>query len=139
MADTAGYFYDVLMVLQEKAEAARAKKKGMAVPVLVAANKQDLFAAIPAELVKEKLEAEIDRVRRTRSRGIVDANVNPSAFDKEEAMLAGDNEAGKFTFDALEMETDVKVDVIGGTLRSEDGNDKTAGVREWEHWIAGCL
>lgn len=57
LRDTATYLHDVLLILQK-----RAQKKGksspkiaMEVPVLVAANKQDLFTALPPNSVRERL------------------------------------------------------------------------------------
>lgn len=78
LRDTANYLHDVLLALQQRAlsKGKHAERVAEEVPVLVAANKQDLFTALPPGSVREKLEAEIDRIRKSRSKGLMDASVD---------------------------------------------------------------
>jgi signal recognition particle receptor subunit beta len=39
----------------------------------------------------------------------------------------------------LEDATGIKVDVIGGAVRSDEDADPGSGVRRWEEWIGSCL
>ncbi|KAL7892744.1 signal recognition particle receptor beta subunit domain-containing protein [Trichoderma sp. SZMC 28014] len=56
LAPTAAYLYDMLLFLQKRATS-KGKDKA-AIPVLIAANKMDLFTALPATMVKSHLEME---------------------------------------------------------------------------------
>ncbi|TQS31362.1 hypothetical protein Golomagni_08357, partial [Golovinomyces magnicellulatus] len=67
LAPTAAYLYEVLLFLQKKASS-RGKDKA-SVPVMIAANKMDLFTALPASKIKTYLETEITRIRSSRSKG----------------------------------------------------------------------
>ncbi|KAL6253022.1 hypothetical protein RBB50_000742 [Rhinocladiella similis] len=130
--DTAVYLHDTLLALQRRATS---KTKGKtATPVLVAANKQDLFTALPAGAVKERLQAEIERVRVSKSKGLTTVGQEPDA-DGEDHVLGGGGEE-VFTFKLMEDEYDIKVDVLGGAVKGEEAGK---GVRRWEEWIGGCL
>ncbi|KAF3491144.1 uncharacterized protein GIQ15_00661 [Arthroderma uncinatum] len=128
LADIARYVYDVLIILHHRTSSTRTRRT----PVLVIANKQDLFAAIPPKMVKDKLEAEIEAVRETRRKGVV----NPDADEEDETDALGEQ---PFTFQLLEDEAGVKVDFVGGSVRDDDRDDATAGVRAWEEWMGRCL
>ncbi|KAK2880043.1 hypothetical protein FQN49_000621 [Arthroderma sp. PD_2] len=127
LADIARYLYDVLTILYRRSSSTRTRST----PVLVAANKQDLFAAIPPKMVKDKLEAEIEAVRETRRKGLI----NPDAEDDETDSLGEQ----PFTFQLLEDESGVKVDFLGGSVTADDRDDATSGVRSWEEWMGQCL
>lgn len=137
LADTAAYLYDVLLLLQKRAGATRSSKAPPAVAVLIAANKSDLFTALPAKLVKSSLEKELGRIRRTRSKGLLDSGVG-----SEELAIGGDEaddwlgEYGseQFKFDQM-REFDVFVDVEGGAVLGE----KEADVDRWWTWIGKKL
>ncbi|PGH17991.1 hypothetical protein AJ80_04612 [Polytolypa hystricis UAMH7299] len=137
LRDAAGYLHDTLLTLQRRVYRGgkRLPKKAPDTPVLVAANKQDLFAALPAGSVRERLEAEIEKIRHSKRRGLLDASVNPMGGDEEEQEMLGGDEIQAFTFAALQEETGVKVDVVGGAVKG-DGAD---GVRRWEEWVGMCL
>lgn len=140
LRDYAGYLYDILLVLQ-KVVLSRGKssvKSGASIPILVAANKQDLFTALPPGSVKQKLESEIDRIRQTRQKGLLDASAGPKHDEDEDEVLGGDG--GAFTFQGLEDDIGVKVDVVGGFAKVENEKDASAtGIRKWEEWIGSCL
>lgn len=133
--DTAEYLHDILLLLQKRAHAnpkgRRRKGETTITNVLIAANKQDLFTALPPTTIKSKLEKEIDVVRKTRARGLMTAGTEGD--DEEEKESLGRDEG--FTFMTFEDDTGMRVEVVGGSARGEEG----AGVRRWEEWIGGCL
>ncbi|KAK1984221.1 signal recognition particle receptor beta subunit [Colletotrichum cereale] len=131
LAPTAGYLYDVLLCLQKRAASSKSSKPPAPVPVLVAANKTDLFTALPGALVRSSLEAEITRIRSSRSKGLLDSGVGIDDVGSEEHDdWLGAYGTEKFTFDQL-REFDVEVDVIAGNvIGSGSGPDK------WWSWIA---
>jgi signal recognition particle receptor subunit beta len=141
LRDAAGYLHDVLLLLQKDAlnKGRSFSKVGDRVSVLVAANKQDLFTALPPGSVRDKLETEIDRIRKSRRRGLMDAGVGSGINEDEEEVLGGDDGHGTFSFNSLEGEVGIKVDVIGGAVKAEGDADIGAGVRKWEEWIGMCL
>ncbi|PLN77459.1 P-loop containing nucleoside triphosphate hydrolase protein [Aspergillus taichungensis] len=142
LRDTASYLYDVLFVLQRRA----LKKKGKNVakvageiPVLVAANKQDLFTALPPGSVRQCLEAEIDRIRKSKSKGLMDANTDFGAGEEEDDILGSNDVNDTFTFDLLGDEIGISVEVVGGAVKGDEEGNLGAGVRKWEEWIGQCL
>ena len=129
---TAAYLYDVLLALQRRMSGGRGSKAPPSVPVLIAANKLDLFTALPAALVKSNLEAELGRIRATRSKGLLDSGVGTDdlAASAEEADgWLGEYGSDKFSFKQM-LEFDTEVDVIGGNVLG-DG----PGVDKWWKWI----
>jgi signal recognition particle receptor subunit beta len=132
--DTAAYLHDTLLALQRRTTGKGSKKPKTALPVLIAANKQDLFTALPAGAVKDRLQSEIERVRTSRSKGL-SAVGQDTDEDVGEDVLGGGGE-DKFTFKLLEEEYDTKIDVIGGAVKGEEAGK---GVRRWLEWIGGCL
>ncbi|PNY18830.1 Uncharacterized protein TCAP_07487 [Tolypocladium capitatum] len=134
LAPTAAYLYDVLLYLQKKATGAGGHSKGAkakAVPVLVAANKMDLFTALPATMVKAHLETELTRIRASRSKGLLDSGVGMDDVGSEEQDgWLGEYGSEKFSFEQM-REFDIDVDVVGGSVMAED-----ADVDRWWWWIA---
>ncbi|KAF4484065.1 Signal recognition particle receptor subunit beta [Colletotrichum fructicola Nara gc5] len=131
LAPSASYLYDVLLGLQKRASSSKTSKPPAPIPVLVAANKVDLFTALPGALVKTSLEAEITRIRASRSKGLLDSGVGIDDIGSEEHDdWLGAYGTEKFTFDQL-REFDVEVDVVAGNVSgSGPGADK------WWSWIA---
>ncbi|AEO69067.1 uncharacterized protein THITE_2119067 [Thermothielavioides terrestris NRRL 8126] len=137
LAAAAEYLYEVLLALQRRFSARRGSRAPPAVPVLVAANKLDLFTALPAALVKSQLEAELGRIRRARSKGLLDSGVGVEdelAGGGGGMGEEGDNWLGaygseKFSFKEM-MEFDIEVEVIGGNVVG-DG----PGADKWWRWI----
>ncbi|PWY63896.1 P-loop containing nucleoside triphosphate hydrolase protein [Aspergillus heteromorphus CBS 117.55] len=141
LRDTASYLHDVLLILQN-----RALKKGKSpmktaseIPVLVAANKQDLFTALPPASVREKLETEIDRIRKSRSKGLMEASVDAGVDEDEEDMLGSNDARHSFSFGSLEKDIGLVVDVVGGAVKGDEKGNFESGVRKWEEWIGQCL
>lgn len=134
LADAAAYLYDVLLRLQKRMGSTKSSKAPPAIPVLVAANKTDLFTALPAKLVKSNLEKELGRIRRTRSKGLLDSGVGA-----DDIVAGGDDadewlgEYGSDEFKFAQMrEFDIEVEVEGGAVLGEKAN-----VDNWWAWIAG--
>lgn len=135
---TAEYLYDVLLLLQKRHTQGKTSKDPQAVPVLVAANKQDVFTSLPAGLVKSKLEEEIAKVRKTRSKGLLDSGIgmeDDTGADEESNWL-GEYGAQEFKFTQM-AEHGVDATILGGNVTG-DGNDKGA-VDEWWAWIGENL
>ncbi|GAB1320032.1 hypothetical protein MFIFM68171_10242 [Madurella fahalii] len=133
LAPTAEYLYDVLLALQRRFHKRRGSRAPPSLPVLVAANKLDLFTALPAALVKSNLEAELGRIRKARSKGLLDSGVGvgdaAGPSDEEGDDWLGGYGNDKFTFKEM-MEFDVEVEVIGGNVMG-DG----PGADKWWKWI----
>lgn len=129
LAETAGYLYEVLLFLQKRAVSKDAKKGP--VPVLIAANKMDLFTAIPSTLVKTNLENELTRIRASRSKGLLDsgADVDELGAEEQDAWL-GEYGSEKFSFKQMQ-EFDIDVEVLPGNVTG-DG----PGADKWWWWIA---
>jgi signal recognition particle receptor subunit beta len=134
LKDAAAYLHDVLLHLQRKKAGKGSSKAKAEISVLIAANKQDLFTALPPGAVRERLETEIERVRQSKSKRLVDVGDNRED-DDEDGMLGGGGE-DKFRFKMLEDEYGIKVELAGGAVRGEEAGK---GVERWEHWIGGCL
>jgi signal recognition particle receptor subunit beta len=137
LSDAAEYLHDILLVLQ-KAYTNAKTSKAREIPFLVAANKLDLFTALPAAAVKSTLEREITRIRETRARGLLSVGTlgkgeglggNDEEGDEEKETLGGTGD-GDFKFKAME-EWNVRIDVVGGNALG----DESPGVDGWWEWI----
>ncbi|KAL2264258.1 hypothetical protein VTK26DRAFT_9034 [Humicola hyalothermophila] len=131
LATAASYLYDVLLALQKRFQRRGGSRAPASVPVLVAANKLDLFTALPAALVKSRLEGELTRIRRARSKGLLDSGVgadDAAAVEDEDDWLGAMGD-GKFRFEDM-MEFDIEVEVIGGNVVGEG-----PGADRWWKWI----
>ena len=132
LRQTADYLHDVLLVLQKRVgtKAAKALKE---VPVLIAANKMDLFTALPVALVKSSLEGEITKVRISRSKGLLDSGIGMDDADDEKDDWLGEMGSKEFKFSQME-EFDIAVEVAGGNVLG-DG----LIVDKWWKWISERL
>ena len=133
LRDTASYLHDVLLNLQRRITGKGTSKAKTDISVLIAANKQDLFTALPAGAVKDRLQTEIERVRSSRSKGL--SSVGQETSEDDDDILGGGGEE-KFSFKLIEDEYRIRVEVIGGAVRGEEAGK---GVRKWEEWIGGLL
>jgi signal recognition particle receptor subunit beta len=140
LREAAGYLHDVLLHLQKQVAAGKLPKGRRHIPVLIAANKMDLFTSLPANMVRASLEAEITRQRSTRARGIagvgsagigegLDTGADPDAGHDENDALAGESQ-GKFEF-ARMADWGIGVTVVGGSAAGEE-----ASVDKWWDWVA---
>ncbi|RWA14219.1 hypothetical protein EKO27_g864 [Xylaria grammica] len=132
LADVATYLYHILLALQKRTGSGRTSRSPNAVHVLIAANKLDLFTALPAVLVRSNLEAELGRIRQSRSKGLLDSGVGTDEIGSEEQdSWLGEYGSEKFTF-AQMREFDIEVDVISGSI--QEGN-----VDKWWDWISSRI
>jgi signal recognition particle receptor subunit beta len=135
--EAAEYLHDVLLALQKRYTEAKTSKGPKEIPVLIAANKQDLFVALPEDLVKDKLEKAISEVRRTRATGLKDAGVALTGEEEmvdEEREWLGEGGEGPFEFQQME-EVGTSVVVRGGNVLGSEGSD----AKKWFEWIAEHL
>jgi len=141
LSDAAEYLHDVLLELQKAYNTAKTSK-AREIPFLIAANKMDLFTALPAPAVKSTLEREVTRIRETRAKGLLGVGTlgkneglggNDEDRDEEREVLGGTSE-GDFKFKAME-EWNVTIDVVGGNAVGEE----SPGVDGWWDWIGAQL
>jgi signal recognition particle receptor subunit beta len=133
LRDTAIYLHDTLLALQRIQTGKEKRKNGF--HVLIAANKQDLFTALPPGTVRSLLDKEVNGVKQSRSRGLVAVDKNEDADDAEETVLGGGGE-GAVSFRTLHKDYDIAIDVLPGSVRGEEAGK---GIRMWEAWIGSCL
>ena len=136
LRQTAEYLHDLLLLLQKRANT-KTLRAPTDLPVLVAANKLDLFTALPAPLVKTALESEITKIRNSRNKGLLDSGIGMDSIDSgagEEREWLGEGGDGKFEFAQME-ESNVKVSVVGGNVVGAEGAD----VQAWWGWIGENL
>ena len=94
----AEYLHDVLLLLQKRLTSSKTSKGPKEMHVLVAANKMDLFTALPATIVKNTLEKEISKVRDSRSKGLLDSGAGrDDEVDDNEEWL-GETGSTQFKF-----------------------------------------
>ncbi|KAK1819141.1 hypothetical protein LTR12_006456 [Friedmanniomyces endolithicus] len=134
LTETAEYLYDVLLLLQKRHTQGKTSKGPLAIPVLLVANKQDVFTSLPAGLVKSKLEEELGKVRQTRSKGLLDSGIgmDDDGEADEESNWLGEYGAKGFKF-AQMREHGVEIEVVGMSTNAE-GEDEGRG-RECWGWI----
>ncbi|KAL8832617.1 MAG: hypothetical protein Q9170_004817 [Blastenia crenularia] len=132
---TAEYLHDMLLQMQKQVTNSKTSKAPREIPLLVAANKLDLFTALPAPLVKSKLESEITKVRKSRSEGLMDVGFGTKDLSVgEEKEWLGEVSEGKFEFSQLE-EYNIRIQVLGGNVTGAEGSD----VKQWWDWIGSIL
>ena len=135
LRQTAEYLHDVLLLLQKRSTSSKTSKAPKELPLLIAANKLDLFTALPAPLVTATLESEISNVRSSRTKGLLDSGIGINDLDiGEEKEWLGDGGDGKFDFSQMD-DVNVAVSVAGGNVLGADGPD----VKQWWSWIASNL
>lgn len=135
LRQAAEYLHDMLLLLQKRSNSSKTSKAPKELPVLIAANKLDLFTALPAPLVKTALESEISNVRLSRTKGLLDSGIGMNDLDiGEEKEWLGNGGDGKFEFSQMD-EVNVAVSVAGGNVLGADGPD----VKQWWEWIASNL
>jgi signal recognition particle receptor subunit beta len=133
LRQTADYLHDILLILQKRASGGKALKALKNIPVLIAANKMDLFTALPTALVKNSLEAEITKVRISRSKGLLDSGIAMGEVDEEKDDWLGEVGSTDFKFSQME-EFDISIEVLGGNVTGD-----TLTVDKWWRWISDRL
>jgi signal recognition particle receptor subunit beta len=135
--EAAGYLHDVLLALQKRYTGAKTSKGPKEIPVLIAANKLDLFTALPPHLVTISLEKAISDVRKSRAKGLKDSGVALAGDDEgldEEREWLGEGGEGAFEFRQME-EVGTSIAIQGGNVLGGDGTD----VKAWHAWMAEQL
>jgi signal recognition particle receptor subunit beta len=130
---TADYLHDILLLLQKRKSVVKGSQAGP-ISLLIAANKLDLFTALPAALVKTALESEIAKVRVSRSKGLLDSGIGMGDADDDNDDWLGEMGSTDFKFAQME-EFDVNIEVIGGNVMGSDG----PSVDKWWKWISQQL
>ncbi|KAK0268201.1 hypothetical protein LTR91_003591 [Friedmanniomyces endolithicus] len=136
LTETAEFLYDVLLLLQKRHTQGKTSKTPLAIPVLLVANKQDVFTSLPAGLVKSKLEEELGKVRQTRSKGLLDSGIgmDDDGEADEESSWLGEYGANGFKF-AQMREHGVDLEVVGTSTSGEgEGEGEGRGHECWS-WI----
>lgn len=131
LRDTAEYLYEILLHL--KRTPLKTSNAAGGLPFLIAANKSDLFSALPVPLVKAALESEITTIRSSRARGLQNSSVDDSNLNEEKDWL-GESENVPFNFEQME-EASLSINVAGGSVLGADEPD----VAKWREWIENCL
>jgi hypothetical protein len=135
LREAADYLHDLLIVMQKFMGEGKSSKAPKELPILIAANKMDLFTALPAALVKSSLEREITKVRVSRSKGLLDSGVGlGDEQDEEKDDWLGEMGSEDFKFSQME-EFDISVEVAGGNVLGADG----ASTESWWRWVADRL
>lgn len=137
LMSTAEYLHDVLLLLQRNHTQGKTSKT-QAIPVLVAANKQDVFTSLPAGIVRSKLEEELTKIRTARSRGLMDSGIgmDDDAGGDEEGNWLGEYGSKEFRFQQME-EHGVEVQVVGGNVKGD--GDEAGKVDGWWDWVGENL
>ncbi|KAI6892947.1 hypothetical protein KC355_g20887, partial [Hortaea werneckii] len=138
LTETAEYLHDILLALQKRNAQGKTSKRPEQVPVLVAANKQDVFTSLPAGIVRSKLQEEITKVRQTKSKGLLDSGMgmDDDEMVDEEANWLGAYGSKDFKFEQME-EHGVDIQIVGGNVKG-DGKEK-GKVEDWWAWVGDNL
>lgn len=130
------YLHDILLLLQKRISGLKSSKVQKDIPVLIAANKMDLFTARPAALVKSTLEAEITKIRSSRSKGLLDSGIGMGDVAEVEDSDDWLGEMGSSNFKFNQMgEFNVAVEVMGGSILGSNEPE----VDKWWNWIGQRL
>jgi signal recognition particle receptor subunit beta len=87
---------------------------------------------LPAALVKTTLEAEVGKVRSSRSKGLLDSGIGmgDAAEAEERDDWVGEMGSNDFKFSQME-EFNINVEVIGGSVIATDEPE----VERWWSWV----
>jgi signal recognition particle receptor subunit beta len=72
----------------------------------------------------------------------MDASADAGDGEGEDDILGSYDVKDTFNFKAFENEIGVSVEVVGGAIKGDEGDEGDevgAGVRRWEEWIGQCL
>ncbi|QSZ37739.1 hypothetical protein DSL72_008838 [Monilinia vaccinii-corymbosi] len=133
LREAADYLHDLLLLMQKLMDGKTTTRAPRELPVLIAANKMDLFTALPAALVKSNLEREITKVRISRSKGLLDSGVSTEEDEENDEWL-GVMGSSEFKFSQME-EFNISVEVAGGNVIGSGG----VSVDAWWRWVANRL
>ncbi|CAD6500728.1 BgTH12-06435 [Blumeria graminis f. sp. triticale] len=128
---TAEYLHDLLLALKKRAEQ---MNTDVTIPVLIAANKLDLFTALPAPLVRKTLEDEVSKIQASKSKGLLSSEMdtNEEGMEEKEDWIV-EKGSSNFKFSQLE-EFGISLEVHGGHI----SGDKPS-IDHWLVWISERL
>lgn len=132
LREAADYLHDLLVLMQKIMDGKITAMSPRELPVLIAANKMDLFTALPAALVKSSLERELTKVRTSRSKGLLDSGMSTEDDEDNDEWL-GVMGSSDFKFSEME-EFNISVEVSGGNVIGDGGS-----VDAWWRWVANRL
>ena len=133
LRQAAEYLHDVLLLLQKRITSSKTAKSPQEMPLLVMANKLDLFTALPAPLARTVLEKEITKTRSNKGKGLLDSGIDDENAGEEREWL-GEGGGVPFEFSQME-EMAVPVKVVGGNVMGPDGSD----VHHLWEWLGSVL
>lgn len=134
MRETSEYLHDTLLILQKRTGSTNSSKTPTEIPVLVAANKSDLFTALPVALVKSTLESEITKIRTSREKGLLSSGIGMNDDVEDSDDWLGEMGSTAFKFSQME-EFNIWVEFAGGNVMGGEGSD----VSKWWDWIGSRL
>ena len=130
LRDAAEYLHEILLSLQRRLTRSKTSKAPKHLPMLIAANKVDLFTALPVSLVKSRLEQEITQVRSSRAKGLFDSGVGMNEFSSDtDKDWLGETEDGGFEFSQME-EANVEIQIESGSVIGTEKPD-ISGYWDW--------
>lgn len=131
LRQTAEYLHDILLLLQKRMTKRNSVKGLTSMPLLIAANKMDLFTALPVTLVKSSLENEITKVRSSKSKALLDSGIGMDGdMQEDKDDWLGEVGSSNFKFSQLE-EFNIVVDIVGGSVLGSRSQ-----VEKWWNWVA---
>lgn len=122
LRETSEYLHDTLLILQKRNSSIKSSKTPTEIPVLIGANKSDLFTALPVALVKSTLESEITKIRTSREKGLLSAGIGMNDEPEDSDDWLGEMGSTAFKFSQME-EFNISVDVAGGNVMGGEGPD----------------
>ncbi|KAK9462453.1 signal recognition particle receptor beta subunit-domain-containing protein [Lipomyces oligophaga] len=120
--EAAEYLYDILCLTE---------RITMGVDIAIAANKSELFTAMPPKQLRTTFETEMDKIRQTRSKliGKVGLDDEKSSSEADEDINDGANRLGLSDGSAFSLaQLESEVVVIAGSV-------KTGKVEDWVAWM----
>ncbi|KAK9492909.1 signal recognition particle receptor beta subunit-domain-containing protein [Lipomyces doorenjongii] len=127
LREAAEYLYDILRITE--------RVRG-GTDVLVAANKSELFTAVPAKRLRTLLETELDKIRESRAKSVGKVGAGSDKHDSDDgdeddgAVVGGSGWLGrrgeKGSFRLEDLETDVMV---------IDGSVDNGKIHPWIAWM----
>ncbi|KAK9466631.1 signal recognition particle receptor beta subunit-domain-containing protein [Lipomyces arxii] len=88
--------------------------------ILVAANKSELFTAVPAKRLKTLMENELDKLAKSKANSVMGVDADTGVDDDEYMQL----QIGEFKFEACESE-----------VTFLDGSIETGKIESWLEWM----
>jgi len=134
LRETSEYLHDTLLILQKRTGSTKSSKTPTEIPVLVAANKLDLFTALPVALVKSTLESEITKIRSSKEKGLLSSGIGSNDDLEDSDDWLGEMGSKEFKFSQMQ-EFNICVDFAAGNVMGTEGPN----VKTWWSWVGVSL